>query len=96
MGRPATSPDGPSPSPTKTPERGSRTPGIVSTGRCSPRSFGAAPTCLCSVPDAFASAVPQTTPRAVCGWPSPRTWERTAECLAAADAAEAHPARSLL
>ena len=43
---------------------------------------------LCAVPSISTAAVDDSGGQ---GWPSPRTWERTASCLAAADAAGAHP-----
>ena len=49
---------------------------------------------LCAVPDTPTAAALSDSGN--CGWPSPRTWERTAECLAAADAAEAGPDASAL
>lgn len=75
----------PQPEPAKTPEAD---PSRASFHRAMQSAFvRRRPELLCSVPDQLAAAPDDTA--GACGWPSPRTWERTAECLAAADAAGA-------
>ena len=77
----------PEPEPPKCPEPD---PARVSYHRAMQSAFiRRRPNLLCSVPDAFAQTADDTAGGH--GWPSPRTWERTAVCLAAADAADAHP-----
>ena len=75
----------PSPEPLKTPDPD---PGKVSFHRAMQTAFVRRRAgVLCAPPDTASLAADS----AAQGWPSPRTWERTAACLAAADAAAAHP-----